>query len=49
MAEGLTICFDGSCNLEDGGETFGDPKISDFTGNETQWFSLHKLDVYGEE
>lgn len=31
MAHGLTISLEGISNIEDGGDTFGDPNIEDFT------------------
>jgi hypothetical protein len=34
------------CNLEDGGTPFGDPKIENFTGTDSQWFHLKELEVY---
>ena len=46
MGEGLTINLEGMCNIEDGGETSGNPKISTFTLNESQFFHLVTMDVY---
>ncbi len=30
----------GLCNLEDGGQPFGDPNIADFVPGGKQWFNL---------
>lgn len=46
MGEGLTINLDGSSNIEDGGDTIGDPRIEEFTGGKSQFFHIITLQVY---
>lgn len=48
-AEDLTISLTGNCNLEDGGTSFENPNIKDFTGGDSQWFALKFLDIYAYE
>jgi hypothetical protein len=38
--EGLTVCLNGSSNIEDGGDILGFPIIQDFTGSGSQFFHV---------
>lgn len=46
MGEGLTLNLEGMSNLEDGGETLGDAKISTFTLSDSQFFHVVTMEVY---
>lgn len=46
MAQGFTLKLDGNSNIEDGGDTIGNPTIQQFTGSSSQFFHVTSMEVY---
>lgn len=46
MGEGLTLSLEGLSNLEDGGDTEGNPQVSTFTMSDQQFFHVVTMEVY---